>query len=79
MKVKNAERKNEISEGIGLALELLEGAKRDILRAKYILRAVGANEHLTLYQVQGLIRDMDEYVLSILRDWKKAEDGANAE
>lgn len=63
----------EAEEGLRLALGLLEGARRDIMRAKHVLRSVGANENLTIHQVQSLVRDMDTYVFPIVRDWLSCE------
>jgi hypothetical protein len=79
VKVGTASGVTETQEGLGLALGLLEGARRDILRAKHVLRSVGANENLTIHSVESLVRDMDTYVLPIVRDWKSCEGKAKSE
>lgn len=63
-------------EAIGLAIEHLNEARSRILTAKHVLRSAGAIENLTIHQVQGLVKDMDTYVLDLLHQWKKAEEGS---
>ena len=72
-KCKACLRKKERIEALHHAFDLLTGARRDLLRAKHVLRSAGASETATIYQVTDLVDSMDEYLISFLSDWLKSE------